>query len=175
MIDATPRTSHAVTAELMALCRDEVVFLERRHRHRRDQPRHGHGEGIIPLLAVAATGVYVVGTHRHAEIRADRGRHRDLSEQLHLAGRDTGAALADLGRQAAAVRSALADHPSGALVGVRALLCLGSGALFGSPAVGGVPLLGITGAARVLRTDGPFHAGIRRHLAEHLGDRLPRA
>jgi hypothetical protein len=175
MIDATPRTSRAVTAELLGLCRDEALFLEHRRRHRRDQRRHGHGEGVIPLVAVAATGVYVVGTHQHAEIRTDRGPGRALTEHLHLLGTDTAATLTDLGRQLAAVRFALADHPSGDLVSVRSVLCLGSGALFGTPTVGGVPLLGITGMARLLRTDGPFHPGIRRHLAEHLGDRLPQA
>jgi hypothetical protein len=167
-----------ITRLVVAQCRDSVLFLHERHRHPRDARQHRHGEGLVSLLAVAATGVYVVGTHDRpdAVLRRHRVGHgeRHLTEELDLGRTDVAGLLDDLEHQVAAVRSALADRPA---VPVRRLVCvwLRSGALLGTPTVGGVPLVNPTGAASLLRTAGPLDHSARTALHAHLAERLPAA
>jgi hypothetical protein len=160
-----------IAAELAERCGDQVLFLRNRRRQRREQPRRGLGAGTIPLVAVAASAVYVIGTPDQAtEIRSRRDREGTV-EVLALGESDASALLADLDRQLTAVRFALADRT----VVARSMLCLRprTGSLVGSPTVAGVPLLGPAGAARVLTSPGHLDGVARQALYARLAHQLP--
>jgi hypothetical protein len=181
------QTPNRAAAELVERCGPSVLFLRHRRRHtQQTSPAHlydlRHGEGLVRVLAIAATGVYVVQVHDQpdAAVHLHRapGPERRLTEELDLGRTDTAALLDDLGRQVAAVRAALADSAhSAAHTTVLGLLCLSlpPAALLGTPTVGGVPLLDLAGTARILRTHGLRDATARRALYDHLDERLPAA
>jgi hypothetical protein len=171
MVEPAPPMPRDIPAELVARCGEQVLFLRHRRRQRRDQQRQGLGSGTIPLIAVAASAVYVVGTPDQAtEIRPERERGRTI-EVLLLGETDPSAVLTDLHRQLTAVRFALADRT----VVARSMLCLRprTGSLLGSPTVAGVPLLSPIGAARVLTSPGNLDGPARQALYERLAHRLP--
>ncbi|HEV7755882.1 MAG TPA: hypothetical protein VGO94_08480 [Mycobacteriales bacterium] len=168
MVAPIPSVPRGIAAELVERCGDDVRFLH----HRRGQRP---GKAVIPLVAIAASGIYVIGTPDHAaEIRSRRERGRTV-EVLDLGEADPAAVLDDLGRQLAAVRSALAGHGFGRPVTAHSLLCLRprTGSLVGSPTVAGVPLLTPLGTARVLTGPGHLDGAVRQAVYEHLDRHLP--
>jgi hypothetical protein len=157
------------TLELVERCGEQVLFLQHRRRQTRGETRQGLGAGTIPLVAVAASAVYVIGTtSRDTEIRPQRERGRTIEVLA-----EASALLDDLDRQLTAVRLALADRA----VVVRSMLCLHprAGSLVGSPTVAGVPLLTPAGAARVLTSPGHLDGPARQAVHEYLAGRLPAA
>jgi hypothetical protein len=183
MADSTRHTMSDIARLVVEQCGDAALFLHGRRRHPRETPdsghQHRHGEGLISLLAVAATGVYVIGAHDRSDAallrRRSTGPDRSLIEELDLGRTDVAALLDDLGHQLAAVRSALGGHLPAARVSGVVCLWLPSTALLGSPTVGGVPLLNPTGTAKMLRTPGPLDGAARRSLYDQLADHLPGA
>jgi hypothetical protein len=162
----------ALLAELAEQCGDQVLFLRHRRLHRPGVRPRGVDQGVVPLAAVAASGVYVIGMPGQAEIRTERGRVRS-TEVLDLGDTDPTTVLDALDRQVTAVRFALAGHR----VTARGLLCLRprTGSLVGSPTVAGVPLLTPVGIGRVLTAPGPLDHCARQAVYEDLARQLPPA
>jgi hypothetical protein len=167
MADPTAPMTRGVARELVERCGEQVLFLQHRRRQTRAESRPGLGSGTIPLVAVAASAVYVIGTPgRATEIRPQRERGRTIEVLA-----DAAALLDDLDRQLTAVRLALADRT----IVARSMLCLHprTGSLVGSPTVAGVPLLTPAGAARVLTSPGRLDGPARQAVYERLAHRLP--
>ena len=85
--------------------------------------------------------------------------------------------LDSLARQLVAVRTALDLFPGGGEVPVATVLCFLDTVLpmFGTPVIGGVPLLGPRGTARLVAADGRYDAETRAALHAHLAAHLPPA
>jgi len=135
---------------------------------------------------LTAGGVYVIDAKRYknakVEVRRSGGLFSPVREQLMVEGRDRSKLLDSVARQAAAVRTALNTfHHSGvtaADVPVVSLLCFVDAALpmLGTPRIGGVPLLGPKGTAKLLRAaTGLLEDSTVLALHLHLAQALPTA
>jgi hypothetical protein len=131
----------------------------------------------IDHIAVAATGVWVIDakTHRGAlQVRRSGGLFTPRVEKLYIAGRDKTSLLDGVTRQVEAVASQLATV--GATVPVRGALCfVGTELPWFGETIGGVPLVGRRGLAKLLRQAGEFARDDREALAAFLAGRFPSA
>lgn len=169
-----------VAARLAELSGPGVLFLHNR------LLGQGRRDGDVDHIAVTAGGVYVIDAKRYknakVEVRRSGGLFSPVREQLMVEGRDRSKLLDSVARQAAAVRTALNTfHHSGvtaADVPVVSLLCFVDAALpmFGTPRIGGVPLLGPKGTAKLLRAaTGLLEDSTVLALHLHLAQALPTA
>jgi Nuclease-related domain len=147
---------------------------------------HGRRDGDVDHIALTAAGVYVIDAKHYksakVEVRRSGGLFSPVREQLMVNGRDRSKLLDSVARQAAAVRMALNTfHHSGvtaADIPVVSVLCFVDAVLpvFGTPRIGGVPLLGPKGAAKLLRkATGPLDEHTLAALHFHLAQALPTA
>jgi len=169
-----------VAARLAELSGPRVLFLHNR------LFGQGRRDGDVDHIAVTAGGVYVIDAKRYknakVEVRRSGGLFSPVREQLMVEGRDRSKLLDSVARQAAAVRTALNTfHHSGvtaADVPVVSLLCFVDAALpmLGTPRIGGVPLLGPKGTAKLLRAaTGLLEDSTVLALHLHLAQALPTA
>lgn len=165
----------AVAATLDELTGDHLVAL---HDRRLRRPDGSLSRANVDHLAVAASGVWVVDakTHQGAlEVRRSGGLFGPRVEALYIRGRDRTSLVQGLLTQVAAVRSQLdavqADVP------VRGALCFVGTELpwFGASSIGGVPLVGRRGLAKLVRAPGPLTSDERAAVAEYLHGRFPAA
>lgn len=172
--ESTPSVS-LLAARLERECAPHVHFL-----HNRRLGREARAADI-ELIAVAPSGIYLVGTmsYRGAKVRADRrgGILDEATEHLMIGGCDRTQLLDDCDRQVDAVVAALADHPLSTSVTVSPVMCFVDAQLrvWGKPSVHGVRLVRPKGAVKLLRADGPLDAEARTSLHAHLGFMLPPA
>jgi hypothetical protein len=166
-----------VSTRLAELSGPEVLFLHNR------LLGQGRRDGDVDHIAVTAGGVYVIDAKRYknakVEVRRSGGLSSPAREQLMVDGRDRSKLLDSVARQAAAVRTALSTfHHSGvnaADVPVFSVLCFVDAVLpmFGTPRIGGGPLLGPKGTAKLLRAateslEDSTLAALHLHLAQAL-------
>jgi hypothetical protein len=135
---------------------------------------------------VTAGGVYVIDAKHYKNakvgVRRSGGLFSPAREQLMVNGRDRSKLLDSVARQAAAVRTALNTfHHSGvtaADIPVVSVLCFADAVLpvFGTPRIGGVPLLGPKGTAKLLRkATGSLDENTLAALHFHLAQEFPTA
>jgi len=147
---------------------------------------HGRRDGDVDHIALTAAGVYVIDAKHYKsakiEVRRSGGLFSPVREQLMVNGRDRSKLLDSVARQAAAVRTALNTfHHSGvtaANIPVVSVLCFVEAVLpvFGTPRIGGVPLLGPKGTAKLLRkATGSLDENTLAALHFHLAQALPMA
>ena len=147
---------------------------------------HGRRDGDVDHIALTAAGVYVIDAKHYKsakiEVRRSGGLFSPVREQLMVNGRDRSKLLDSVARQAAAVRTALNTfHHSGvtaANIPVVSVLCFVDAVLpvFGTPRIGGVPLLGPKGTAKLLRkATGSLDENTLAALHFHLAQALPMA
>ena len=169
-----------VAARLEELSGPGVLFLH----NRRLGP--GRRDGDVDHMALTSGGVYVIDAKRYknakVRIRRSGGLFSPVTEQLMVNGRDRSKLLDSVTRQAAAVRVALSTFQdtgvTGADIPVVAILCFDCADLpmFGTPRIGGVPLLGAKGTAKLLRAaTGSLHEGTLAALHRHLAQAMPTA
>ena len=166
-----------VAARLAELSGPGVLFLHNR------LLGQGRRDGDVDHLALTAGGVYVIDAKRYkkakVEVRRSGGLFSPVREQLMVNGRDRSKLLESVARQAVAVRIALSTfHHAGvtaADIPVVSVLCFVDAVLpmFGTPRIGGVPLLGPKGTAKLLRSatgslDDDTLAALHFHLAQAL-------
>jgi hypothetical protein len=146
----------------------------------------GRRDDDVDHIALTAGGVYVIDAKHYknakVEVRRSGGLFSPAREQLMVNGRDRSKLLDSVARQAAAVRTALDTfHHSGvtaADIPVVSVLCFVDAVLpmFGTPRIGGVPLLGPKGTAKLLRKmTGPLDENTLAALHFHLAQALPTA
>jgi hypothetical protein len=141
----------------------------------------GRRDGDVDHIAVAPSGVFVIDAKRYkdkkVEVRRTGGLFSAAKEQLFIGGRDRTVLLDSLARQLAAVRAALDLVPGGTDVPVHTVLCFVDALLpmFGTPTIGGIPLLGPKATARLVAGAGAYDAAARAALHAHLAERLPPA
>jgi hypothetical protein len=141
----------------------------------------GRRDGDVDHIAIGPTGVYVIDAKHYSdkkvEVRRSGGLFSPVKEQLFVGGRDRTRLLDSLARQLVAVRTALDLFPGGGDVPVATVLCFLDAVLpmFGTPVIGGVPLLGPRGTARLVAADGRYDAETRAALHAHLAAHLPPA
>ena len=146
----------------------------------------GRRDGDVDDIALTAEGVYVIDSKHYknakVEVRRSGGLFSPAREQLMVNGRDRSMLLDSVARQAAAVRTALDTfHHSGvtaADIPVVSVLCFVDAVLpmFGTPRIGGVPLLGPKGTAKLLRkVTGSLDEDTLAALHFHLAQALPTA
>ena len=167
-------------ARLTELSGPGVLFLHNR------LLGQGRRDGDVDHLALTAGGVYVIDAKRYKkakiEVRRSGGLFSPVREQLLVSGRDRSKLLESVARQAVAVRTALSTfHHAGvtaADIPVISVLCFVDAVLpmFGTPRVGGVPLLGPKGTAKLLRSaTGSLDEDTLAALHFHLAQTLPTA
>jgi hypothetical protein len=165
----------AVASKLDELAGEDVVAL---HDRRMRRPDGTLSRANIDHLAVTASGVWVIDakTHRGAlEVRRSGGLFSPRIESLYINGRDQTPLVHGLLKQVAAVRTALetvhADVP------VRGALCFVGTELpwFGSSSIVDVPLVGLRGLTKLLRSPGDLEPADRDAVAAFLDQRFPRA
>lgn len=157
----------AVAAKLAELEGTHVVALHDRKMRRADGRST---RANIDHLAVTATGVWVVDakTHKGAlEVRRSGGLFSPRVERLFINGRDKTILLDGLANQVEAVRLSLlavdADLP------VHGALCfVGTELPWFGESIGGVPLVGRRGLAKLLKKDGPLTAEDRTAIGSYL-------
>ena len=142
----------------------------------------GRRDGDIDLIAVTAGGVHVIDVKRYneakVEVRRTGGLFSPATERLVIGGRDRTKLLDSLAKQHDAIRAALAIYPGGDDVAVSTSLCFVDAYLpmFGTPRIGGIPLLGPKGTARMLNAaTGASGEAARASLHSHLALALPPA
>jgi hypothetical protein len=146
----------------------------------------GRRDGDVDHMALTAGGVYVVDAKRYknakVRVRRSAGLFSPVREQLIVNGRDRSKLLDSVTRQAAAVRVALNTfhhaEVTGADIPVVSVLCFDGADLpmFGTPRIGGVPLLGAKGTAKLLRAvTGSLDEGTLAALHRHLAQAMPTA
>lgn len=169
-----------VAARLAELSGPGVLFLHNR------LLGPGRRDGDVDHIALTAGGVYVIDAKRYknAKVRVRRsgGLFSPVREQLMVNGRDRSKLLDSVTRQAAAVRVALSTfHHTGVMtadIPVVSVLCFDHVDLpmFGTPRIGGVPLLGPKGTAKLLRAaTGSLDEGTLSALHLHLAQAMPTA
>lgn len=167
------RGERAVAAAVDALGAEVVALRDRRMR----RPDGRLSSANVDHLVVTASGVWVVDAKTHTgrlEVRRRGGLLRPRTERLVIRGRDQTKLLDGLAGQVAAVTAELAQV--GAEVPVRGALCfVGTELPWGGETVGGVPLVGRRGLAKVLRRPGDLGADARAAVATYLADRFPPA
>ncbi len=161
----------AVAAKLDELSGSHLVLLHDRRMLRLDGRA---SRANIDHLAVAASGVWVVDakTHRGTlEVRRAGGLFSPRVERLYIGGRDKSALLDGLRVQVEAVTAALADV--GATVPVRGALCfVGTELPWFGENIGGVPLVGRRGLAKLLEQPGELAADERDAIGHYLDRRF---
>ena len=160
----------AVAARLDELAGEHLIALHDRKMLRSD------GKVLranIDHLAITAAGVWVVDakTHQGAlQVRRSGGLFSPRVERLFIAGRDKTSLIDGLGRQVDAVRSVLVGV--GADVTVRGALCfVGTELPWFGDSIGGVPLVGRRGLAKLMKQPGELSAEDREAIAEYLHSR----
>jgi len=163
-------------ARITELCGTGVLFLFNR------KLGVGRRDGDIDLIAVTASGVHVIDVKRYneakVEVRRTGGLFSPATERLVIGGRDRTKLLDSLAKQHDAIRAALAIYPGGDDVAVSTSLCFVDAYLpmFGTPRIGGIPLLGPKGTARMLNAaTGASGEAARASLHSHLALALPPA
>jgi len=146
----------------------------------------GRRDGDVDHIALTAGGVYVIDAKRYknakVEVRRSGGLFSPAREQLIVNGRDRSKLLDSVARQAEAIRTAMRPfHHAGvtaADIPVVSVMCFVDAVLpmCGRPRIGGVPLLGPKGAAKLLReATGSLDADTLAALHFHLAKALPTA
>ena len=161
----------AVAAKLDELSGEHLVALHDRRMIREDgRPSRAN----VDHLVVAATGVWVVDAKTHQgtlEVRRAGGLFSPRVEKLYVGGRDKTSLLTGLATQVDAVRRVLeavdADVP------VRGALCfVGTELPWFGESIGGVPLVGRRGLAKLMKKEGALDADARDAVAAYLGARF---
>jgi len=135
-------------------------------------------------MALTSGGVYVIDAKRYknAKVRVRRsgGLLSPAREQLMVNGRDRSKLLDSVARQAAAVRVALSTFHHAVVtasdIPVVSVLCFDDAdpPIFGTPRIGGVPLLGAKGTAKLLHAaTGSLDEGTLAALHRHLAQAMP--
>jgi hypothetical protein len=157
----------AVAAKLDELAGDHLVALHDRRMVRADGRR---SRANIDHLVVAATGVWVVDakTHKGAlEVRRSGGLFTARVERLYIGGRDKSVLIDGLRGQVEAVAAVLAQVD--ATVPVRGALCfVGTELPWFGESIGGVPLVGRRGLAKLLKQPGDLGAEERSAIVVYL-------
>jgi hypothetical protein len=146
----------------------------------------GRRDGDVDHIALTAGGVYVIDAKRYKnakiEVRRSGGLFSPVREQLMVNGRDRSKLLDSVARQSEAVRTAMRTfHHVGATaadIPVVSVMCFVDAVLpmFGTPRIGGVPLLGPKGTAKLLReATGSLDENALAALHVHLAQALPTA
>jgi hypothetical protein len=168
------RGEQAVGATLDELAGSHLSVL---HDRRLRRPDGSLSTANIDHLVVAASGVWVVDakTHRGAlEVRRRGGLVGRRTETLRIGGRDQSRLLDGLARQVGAVAAQLVAV--GGDVPVRGALCfVGTQLPWFGESIGGVPLVGRRGLAKLLRRSGDLAPAARDAVARHLSERFPAA
>ena len=155
-----------VAARLQRDVGDSVLFLFNR------QLGSGRRDGDIDIIAIAASGVWIVDPKKYAgkKVRANRAGSMfivDGRRRPHLA--------ESMRRQIDAVTSAVRNGPV-STTPVRAAYCfVGADLPWTSLAVDGVPALAARGLVKALREPGPLDADARTKLQADLSVRFPPA
>jgi nuclease-like protein len=164
----------AVGAKLAELVGEHVEVLHDRAMRRAD----GHlSTANIDHIAVVASGVWVIDAKTHRgklEVRRTGGLFSPRVERLYIAGRDKTTLLVGLAKQVTAVTAELASaYPA---VPVDGALCfVGTELPWLGESIGGVPLVGRRGLAKLLNRSGDLSGEDRVAIAEFLGGRFPTA
>lgn len=161
----------AVASRLDELVGDHLVVLHDRKTLRADgSPSRAN----IDHLVIAGSGVWVVDakTHRGSlEVRRTSGLFAPRVERLFINGRDQTALVDGLHGQVAGVRAVL-DRVDAA-VAVRGVLCfVGTELPWMGETIGGVPLVGRRGLAKLMKRPGDLAADDRAALAAYLDARF---
>jgi len=168
------RGERIVGAALDELTGDHVEALHDRAMRR---PNGRVSTANIDHIAVAAGGVWVIDakTHRGAlEVRRSGGLFSPRVEKLYIGGRDKSGLLDGLAKQVAAVSAELATV-SAAVPVFGALCFIGTELPWFGETIGGVPLVGRRGLAKLLKRPGDLAAEDRVALAQFLAHRFPAA
>jgi hypothetical protein len=168
------RGERAVAAKLDELAGEHIVALHDRALRR---PDGRLSRANIDHLVVAANGVWVVDAKTHTgtlEVRRSGGLFSSRTESLYVRGRDRTKLVHGLARQVAAVTAQLVDVDAPILV--RGALCfVGTELPWFGDSLGGVPLVGRRGLAKLLKRPGGLTAEDRENVARFLAGRFPPA
>ncbi|MEO8329454.1 MAG: nuclease-related domain-containing protein [Candidatus Nanopelagicales bacterium] len=142
----------------------------------------GRRDGDIDILAISASGVFVIDVKHYqgkkVEVRRTGGLFTEKREELVVGGRDQTKLLASVSRQFEAVCRVVTQHPLGSQVAVRSALCFvgAEWPLFGTLSIAGVPILGAKGASKlILGGDSVLSVTTQAQLYEMLAALLPAA
>ncbi len=134
--------------------------------------------GSIDHLAVTVAGVWVIDAKTHQgmlEVRRSGGLFSPRIESLYINGRDRTPLVHGLIKQVETVRRELETVQAG--VTVRGALCFVGTELpwFGSSSIVDVPLVGLSGLTKLLRSPGDLDPADRDAVAAFLNHRFPPA
>lgn len=162
----------AVGAKLDELVGEHIEVLHDRAMRRPDGRR---SRANIDHIAVAASGVWVIDAKTHhgaLEVRRSGGFFSPREERLYIAGRDKTSLVKNLAKQVTAVAAELtAMYPAVPVYG--ALCFVGTELPWFDENIGGVPLVGRRGLAKLLKRSGNLPRDDRIAVAEHLAGRFP--
>lgn len=145
---------------------ESVLFLFNRKRGT------GRVGGDIDIIAISASGVWIIDPKKYAgkKIRASRAR-----DMFIIDGRRRPQLAESMRRQIDAVTAGVRGGPI-ATAPVRAAYCfVGADLPWGSLVVDGVPALGMRGLVKALREQGPLDGDVRSRLHVDLSRRFPAA
>jgi hypothetical protein len=168
------RGERAVAIAVAELVGEHIEVLHDRTMRRADSRL---STANIDHIAVAASGVWVIDAKTHhgaLQVRRSGGLLGPRVEKLYIAGRDKTALLEGLAKQVAAVTREL--EAVEVSVPVRGVLCfVGTELPWFGETIGGVPLVGRRGLAKLLKRAGDFAPEDRRAVAQFLATRFPPA
>lgn len=128
----------------------------------------------IDHLVVTAAGIWVVDAKTHQgslQVRRSGGLLSPRVERLFIAGRDKTSLLDGLTRQVDTVRTVLTG--AGAELSVRGALCfVGTELPWFGESLGGVPLVGRRGLAKLMKQPGDLAVEDRNAIAQYLHNRF---
>jgi hypothetical protein len=166
------RGERAVAAKLDELAGEHVAVLHDRAIRRLDGRLT---RANIDHIAIAASGVWVIDAKTHhgaLEVRRSGGLFNPRVERLFIGGRDRTSLLEGLAGQVAAVAAELVTV--NATVPVHGALCfVGTELPWFGASIGGIPLVGRRGMAKLLKVAGALEAEDRLALAQFLATRFP--
>ena len=161
----------AVAAKLDELSSDQAIAL---HDRRMLRPDGRASNTNIDHLVVIPAGVWVVDakTHQGAlQVRRTGGLFSPRVETLFINGRDKSSLLDGLSKQVVVVGETLASV--GADIPVRGALCfVGSELPWFGETIGGVPLVGRRGLAKLMKQPGTLGSDEREANAQYLDKRF---
>ncbi len=161
----------AVAAKLDELSSDQAIAL---HDRRMLRPDGRASNTNIDHLVVIPAGVWVVDakTHQGAlQVRRTGGLFSPRVETLFINGRDKSSLLDGLSKQVDVVGETLASV--GADIPVRGALCfVGSELPWFGETIGGVPLVGRRGLAKLMKQPGTLGSDEREAIAQYLDKRF---
>jgi len=161
----------AVAAKLDELSSDQAIAL---HDRRMLRPDGRASNANIDHLVVTPTGVWVVDakTHQGAlQVRRTGGLFSPRVETLFINGRDKSSLLDGLSKQVVVVGETLASV--GADIPVRGALCfVGTELPWFGETIGGVPLVGRRGLAKLMKQPGTLGSDEREAIAQYLNKRF---